>query len=281
VGTRAAPVLGLIAGGGNLPLEVARGLRRAGQPVRAVGFHGFTRPDLAACVEILEWVHLGEVRRLLETLQGLGVRETAVVGGIPKEVLFAKSSHVRPDSRAFELLASLRDKGDDAILRAVGSVLEEAGIPVRKQNEIAPHLLAPAGPLGSISPGAAQRADIAFAWPLAKTLGRLDIGQTVIVREGVVLAVEAVEGTDAAIRRGAELAAGDVSVIKVLKPTQDTRFDYPTIGARTGETLVAAGATLLAIEAGHCFVVEREQLLALTEAAGICVYGVAPEEFVT
>ena len=130
-----------------------------------------------------------------------------------------------------------------------------------------------------LAPSPAQRADIAFGWPIAKALGALDIGQTIVVRDGVVLAVEAVEGTDAAIRRGADLAGGNISVIKVLKPAQDARFDYPTIGAETGETLAAARATLLAIEAGHCFVVERERLVECAEAAGICVYGVEPGEF--
>lgn len=279
MGARAEPVLGLIAGGGNLPLAIADHLRAAGRAVRAVGFHGFTRPELADRVEVLDWVHLGEVTRLLEALQRLGIREAAVAGGIPKELLFANSAQIRPDARALEVLGALREKGDDTILRAVGEVLEGAGIQVRKQYEVAPELLAPPGPLGAVPLAPAERAAIEFAWPLAKTLGRLDIGQTIVVRDGVVLAVEAVEGTDAAIQRGADLADGGVSVIKVLKPNQDARFDYPTIGAMTGATLVAARARLLAVEAGRCFVVDREELLAHTDAAGICVYGVAPGEF--
>ncbi len=274
---RALP-LGLIAGQDRLPIEVAQALRAQGRTVHAVGFQGFTDPELGRWVDSLEWVYVGQIALLLEGLARCRVRDVVVVGGIPKRNLFANSSLVRPDARALALLGALRDKGDDAILRALGGTLDEAGLRVWAQDEIAPELLAPPGAFGAIEPTPSQRDDIAFAWPLAKALGRLDIGQTIVVRERTVLAVEAMEGTDAAIRRGAELAGGAVSAIKVLKPNQDSRFDFPTIGAQTGASLAAAGAQLLAVEAGRCFVVERERLLELAEAAGICLYGVTASD---
>ncbi len=267
--------LGIIAGQGALPLEVARAVRATGRRVVAVAFRGFAREGLADAVDEVEWVHVGQVQALLDALSGAGVREVACAGGIPKEHLFAHSELIRPDARALALLGQLDDRGDDAILRAVGSVLEEAGFRVQPQDEVAPELLATAGPMGATQPSAEQLDDLAFAWPIAKTLGTLDVGQSVVVRDRTVLALEAIEGTDAAIRRGAALGHGAVSVVKVLKPHQDRRFDFPTIGAATVETLRESGAGLLAVEAGCTFVVEREELVKGADAAGICLLGVA------
>ena len=269
--------LALIAGQGGLPLEVARSVRAAGRPLRALGFRGFTDPELESCVDQLDWVYVGQVEALLRALEATGTRAVACAGGIPKEHLFANSEFVRPDAKALSLLGSLDDRGDDAILRAVGGVLETAGFTIEPQDQVAPALLAPPGPIASRAPRPEERDDVAFAWPIAKTLGRLDVGQCVVVRERTVLAVEAIEGTDAAIRRGASFAHGAVSVIKVLKPGQDRRFDFPTIGAETVRTLKACGAELLAVEAGSTFVVERDALVGEADAAGICVVGVSAE----
>ena len=188
-----------------------------------------------------------------------------------------RSAELRLDARALRLLGEVRAWGDDALLRLLADEIEGEGIRVRGQDRVAPELLAPVGPLGAVTPTAAQWREIARAWPIAQALGALDIGQTLVVRGGIVLAVEAIEGTDAAIRRGAALARGGrVSVIKVLKPSQDRRFDLPTIGPQTALTLRECGAELLAVQAGHTFVLKRGEVARLADEAGICVCGVDP-----
>ena len=160
-------------------------------------------------------------------------------------------------------------------MRAIAAVLEAEGLRVVGQGELAPDLLAPIGPLGRIEATPAQLDDVAFAWPLAKAVGQLDFGQTVVVRERTVLAVEAIEGTDAAIRRGGALGREGAVVVKVCKPTQDPRFDLPAIGPATLESLRAARAALLAVEAGRTLVVERERFTREADSLGICVLGVS------
>jgi UDP-2,3-diacylglucosamine hydrolase len=270
-----APTLGLVAGEGSLPFEVARGARRAGRRVAAAAFRGFADPALAAEVDALHWLYVGELGALLERLAAEGAVEVVLAGLVPKEHLFSGSGLVRVDARAAALLAELRDRGDDSILRALGAALEAAGLRLASQAEFAPHLLAPEGPLGSTRPSAAQLDDVAFAWPLAKAIGRLDIGQTVVVRERTVLAVEAIEGTDATIRRGGALGRGGACAVKIWKPDQDPRLDFPTIGPATVETLQTSGVALLAVEAGRTLVLERDRVVSRADAAGICLLGVA------
>ena len=270
-----ADVLGLVAGQGRLPFEVARGARRAGRRVWLAALRGFADPALAREADAVRWLHVGEVGALLEALRAEGVRELVLCGLVPKELLFADPSLVRLDEAAMRLLAGLRDRRDDALLRALADALEAEGFRVASQAAYTTELLAPEGPLGAIAPTPAQLDEVAFGWPIAKAIGALDIGQTLVVRERVVLAVEAIEGTDQAIRRGGALGRGAVSVIKVAKPTQDPRLDVPVIGPETIHTLVEAGARLLAVEAGRTLVLERAELVARADAAGICVLGVA------
>jgi hypothetical protein len=269
-----APTLGLVAGHGRLPFEIARGARRAGRRVAAAAFRGFADPTLEREVDAWQWLHLGELAALLAWLAAEGAGEVVLAGLVPKEHLFSGSGLVRIDASASALLAGLRDRGDDAILRALGGAFEQAGLRLASQAEFAPHLLAPEGPLGAVRASAAQLADIAFAWPLAKAIGRLDIGQTLVVRERSVLAVEAIEGTDAAIRRGGALGRGGALAVKVWKPTQDPRLDFPTIGPDTVETLRESRVALLAVEAGRTLVLDRDELVRRADAAAICVLGV-------
>lgn len=271
----APDTLGLIAGQGQLPFELARAAQTAGRRVTAIALRGFADAALESAVESCHWLAVGELDALLRTLAKEGAREAVLVGTVAKDVLFAGAEALRLDARAAALLAGLSDRGDDAILRAIAAVLEAEGIRVVGQGELAPELLAPRGPLGRVTPTAAQLDDVAFAWPLAKAVGQLDFGQTVVVRERTVLAVEAIEGTDAAIRRGGALGREGAVVVKVCKPTQDPRFDLPAIGPATLESLRAARASLLAVEAGRTLVVERERFTREADALGICVLGVA------
>lgn len=269
-----AATVGLVAGAGRLPFEVARGARRAGRRVVAVAFHGFADAALEAEVDALHWVRLGELAALFGALHDAGAREAVVAGNVPKENLFAGSDLIRLDERGMAFLAALKDRSDDAILRGLGDAIEGEGVHVLSQATYAEHLLAPAGPLGRVAPTAEQLADVAYAWPLAKEIGRLDIGQTLVVRDRSVLAVEAIEGTDAAIRRGGALGRGSVCVVKVWKPGQDPRFDFPTIGPDTLVTLSEAGAALLAVEAGRTLVLERDAVVQRADELGIALLGV-------
>ena len=272
----AEPKLGLIAGSDHLPLELARAARDAGRRVVGLAFRDLTDPSLEDEVEQLVWLHLGQLDALVAALRGAGLREVVMAGKVPKLLLFERSERVRPDARALQMVEGLGDRADDAILQAIVGLIEQQGIRVLPQAELAPRLLAEVGILGHIHPTSTQLGEIAFAWPLAKALAGLDIGQTVVVRERAVLAVEAIDGTDATIRRGGDLARGSACVVKVAKPQQDPRFDLPAIGLGTVESLAAAEVPVMAVEAGRTLVLERAALIERADAHGIALVGIEP-----
>jgi hypothetical protein len=265
--------LGIVAGRGELPLDVARAARREGRRVAAVGFPGETDARLATCVDTLVWLRPGEVAAILAAFAAAGVREAVLAGGMPKAALFGDPARLGADARAGEALARLADRADASILAGVERVLHAAGIRLLGQAELVPELLGGEGPLGRVRPSAVQRADARFGWRVARALARLDVGQTVVVRERAVLAVEAAEGTDAAIRRGGAIASGAV-VVKRARPAQDPRFDLPAIGPGTLDAMRDAGAAALCFEAGQTLILERERLVAAADAAGIALWGV-------
>jgi DUF1009 family protein len=270
-----AGTLGLVAGQGRLPFEIARGARKAGHRVWLALLRGLADPALADEADRASWLHVGELGALLDGLRDAGASEVVLAGLVPKALVFADPSLVRVDAKAATLLAGLHDRRDDTLLRAFADALEAAGVRVASQAAYVAELLAPEGPLGQVPPSPAQLDDLRFGWPIAKAIGSLDIGQTLVVRSRSVLAVEAIEGTDAAIRRGAALAGGGASVLKVWKPSQDPRLDFPVIGPETITTLAEVGAALLAVEAGRTLVLAREEVVARADAAGVCVLGVA------
>jgi DUF1009 family protein len=274
VSSTPAATVGLVAGAGRLPFEVARGARRAGCRVVAAAFYGFADGALEAEVDAIQWVRLGELGALFGALRDAGAQEAVVAGNVPKENLFAGSDLIRLDERGAAFLAALSSRSDDAILRGLGDAIEGEGIHVLSQATYTEHLLAPAGAFGRTRPTPEQLADVAFAWPLAKEIGRLDIGQTLVVRDRSVLAVEAIEGTDAAIRRGGALGRGSVCVVKIWKPGQDPRFDFPTIGPDTLVTLSEAGVGQRAVEAGRTRVLEREVVVQRPDEHGNAHHGV-------
>lgn len=265
--------LGLIAGRGTLPLDVARSARRSGRRVAAVAIRGLADRRLEDEAQVT-WLHLGEVGAALAALRAGGVREAVLAGKVPKQSLLDDFGALRLDERAAALVAGLADRRDDAVLSLVAELLEAAGIRLLPQTALVSELLAGEGVLGSVRPTPAQLADVAFGFQVAKALGSFDIGQTVVVRDHVVLAVEALEGTDAAVRRGGALARG-ACVVKVAKPGQDPRFDLPAIGPDTLAALDEAGAALLAVEAGETLLLERERLLEAADAAGVALLGVS------
>jgi DUF1009 family protein len=274
--SRANPeVLGLIAGAGTFPMVVARSARGRGQAVVAVAFPEHTDPRIEEEAAKLTWLHPGELGAALDALRSAGVRDAVMAGKVPKASLYSEGAALRLDTEARRLLRGLRDRRDDSLLRALAGTLQEHGIRLLPQAQLVPELMAGEGPLGRTRPTPEQAADIAFGWSIAKTMAGLDIGQTVVVKDRAVLAVEAIEGTDAAIRRGGGVGAG-AAVVKVAKPDQDPRFDLPAIGLDTVSSLIEVRASALAFEAGRTVVLDREKLPDLADAHGVALLGVDP-----
>lgn len=270
------PTLGLLAGQGRFPLEVAREARRRGERVVAVGIRDGADPALEAEVDVFEWAYLGQLQRLVDVFAEQGVERAVVVGKIPKAHLYDPAA-LHLDERAMGALRRLADRKDDSIQGALAGELEREGIALLLQPDAAPGLFAGPGPLGAVEPSAAQRADLAFGWSVARSLGEHDIGQSVVVRDCAVVAVEAIEGTDATIARAGQLVSGGgLVVVKVAKPGQDPRFDMPAIGPDTIKTLAAAGAGAIFFEAGRTVVLDQSSVRRDADAQGIAVVGVPP-----
>jgi hypothetical protein len=267
-------VVGVIAGGGVMPRLFARGARARGVRVVAVAHVGESDPDLERDVDALTWVHVGELGRLRDALRAGGVQDVALCGGIRKTRLFEDA---RPDEAALALLVRLDAFGDDAVLRALAGWLEAEGLRVIGSTGYLGDALLAAGDMGTRPPTREERADVAHGLHVARALGGLDVGQCVVVKGGVVLAVEAIEGTDACLRRGGALGRGGAVAVKIAKPGQDLRFDLPAIGPGTLEVMREAGIAVLAGEAGRTLCLEREGVIAQARAAGLCLYGLAAD----
>jgi DUF1009 family protein len=269
-------VLGLIAGQGVFPLEVARTARLRGVRVACVALRDQARPEIASAVESITWIYPGEVGAGLAAFRAAGVRDVVMVGKVIKNDLIQNPGALRLDAQAIGMMGEIGDRKDDTILGKLADFIETLGLRLLPQYALTPELLAPEGVLTRTQPTAAQRADIAFGFPIAKRIGDLDIGQTVIVKDRAVIAVEAIEGTDAAIRRAGAIASG-ACVVKVAKPSQDPRFDVPTIGPGTVAVLVEANVSVLAIEADATVVLEREAAVRAADEHGIAIVAVSAE----
>jgi hypothetical protein len=237
-----------------------------------VAFPETTEPGLADCVDSLTWVRPGEVGAILAAFAAARVNEAVLAGSVAKHALWSDPSRLGADAGGRALLDRLGDRADLSILAGVEQVLRERGIRLLGQAELVPELLAGPGPLGRVRPTPAQLADAAFAWPIARALAGLDVGQTLVVKDAAVLCVEAAEGTDAAIRRAGAIASGTV-VVKVSRPGQDPRFDLPAIGSGTLAAMHDAGAAALVFEAHWTLVLERPALVAAADAGGISIFG--------
>jgi DUF1009 family protein len=260
--------IGLIAGNGQFPLIFARAARKNRLSVRAVAHIGETDSELEAHVDAIQWLHVGQIKKLIRFFRRSGIDVAVMICGIRKTRMF---TDVRPDTKAIALFAAMKHTHDDGILRAFAEVLEKAGIRVLPSTDLVPELLAAEGCWTRRRPGRAEKADIELGWKLAKEIGRLGIGQCVVMGGGSVLAVEAIDGTDATIARGAGLGKGNAVVVKICKPNQDLRFDIPAVGVETIEIMAAHGATALAVEAGRTVVFDREKMIAAADAAGIAI----------
>ncbi len=262
--------LGLIAGNGVFPLEVALAARQRGIKLIALAHRGETRPELEAQVDQLTWIKVGELQKIVDVLKSAGVEHAAMAGGISRANL---ADTFAPDERALKMLASITRWSDDAVLRAIAREIESEGIPVIDPVPLMDDAVAKSRLMAGPEASEKQLRDVALAFTIARSLGAFDIGQSVAVRGGVVYSVEAVEGTDAALRRAASIAGKGLIVAKVSKPGQDLRFDRPAIGPGTIELLMEIGAAMLGIEAGKCLILERERTLAMAQSANLTVYG--------
>ncbi len=266
--------LGLVAGYGTFPLELAETLQLQGFEVHTVAAREETSPDIEKYSASTRWLHVGQLGGMIKTFKACDVSSVIFAGKVHKLHLFR---NFRPDLTAIKRLALLPDKRDDTIMLAIVDELARSGISVRPQTEFAGEMLAGEGLLFGPGPDRDSMADIRFGYTQARGIASLDIGQTVVVQNGAVLAVEALEGTDETIKRGGSLGNGKATVVKVAKPEQDLRFDVPAFGPDTLETMHAAGCRALAVEAGITLMIERHRLAGLANDYRISVYGYRPE----
>jgi UDP-2,3-diacylglucosamine hydrolase len=264
--------LGMIAGNGRFPFIFAQEAKREGYCVVAVAHRDETLAEIEQVVDELTWVYVGQLGKIIRTFKRARVSQAVMAGGIRKVRLFG---NFRPDLRGASFLARLKSRDDDALLRGIAAELEKDGITILESTLCVPQIITTAGVLTRHAPSAHQWDDIRFGIHVAKEIGRLGVGQTVVVKNHMVLAVEAVEGTDETIVRGGNLARSGCVVIKVSKPQQDLRFDVPAVGVETIKKLRQAGAVALALEAGKTLLLEKDTVLAEADAGGIAVVGVA------
>ncbi len=269
-----APVVGLIAGGRQFPVLVAQGVKAKGLRLVVAGFSGHTNPEVYPLADAHRELKLGQLAKLLDFLKEQRVRQVVMAGTINKPGVL-DIRHF--DARAVKVLLSLPGKGDDAILRAVSSLLEAEGMELVSPQAYAQGLGTPLGVLTRRAPDEREWADLRRGAMLAREMGRLDIGQGVVLREGIVAAVEALEGTDAAIRRGCELGGPGCVVVKMLKPSQEERVDLPSVGPDTVRELARGKGTCLGVEAGKSLFFDLEAAVEAADRAGIAIVGLAPE----
>jgi DUF1009 family protein len=260
--------LGLIAGSGRLPFVAAGEARLQGRRVVAVGIRGETDPSLAQVVDAMRWVRLGQLGAVVKSLRHEGVSEALMLGKVDITHLF---SRIRPDLLGARVLFKARDRRGDSVLEAIVETLGDEGIRILETPPFLGPLLVRAGMLTRRAPTDEERKDIILGREIARQIATLRIGQTVVLKRGTVVAVESVEGTDAAIRRGGELGRGGVVVVKVARLDQDLRFDLPTVGPETLHALREAKATVLALEAGRTLLLDREKFVAGADALDLTV----------
>lgn len=271
--TAEGPPIGVIAGNGSFPFYFSRDAIRHGHRVIVVAHRGETDDSIEQYVHSCTWIRVGELGRLIETFRAAGVREVAMAGGINRVRLFGG---VKLDARGAALLYKLRSAKDDVIMRGIADELANEGMEVIPCTRYLQDCLAREGALTASTPTTEELADIDVGVAALRAMSAQDIGQLVVVREGVVVAVEAVEGSDRTILRGGELGGKGAVVVKCAKPTQDMRFDVPTIGERTVQTMIRANIRVLAIEAGRCLILEEPRVRALADRHSIAVVGIPP-----
>ena len=264
--------LGLIAGTGRFPIAVAQAYKKStGNMIHAISFRGEENPQLNDFVDEYTIISVGELGRLIMVLRKAGVKKAVMAGRIAHTRLFDDIESLGFDARGKKFLFSLPDGRADTILGAVARELRSEGIELMDSTAFVKDILPKKGVLTKRRPNETQLRDIEFGKNMAIEMGRLDVGQTVVVKNQSVVAVEAMEGTDETIRRGGKLARGDAVVVKMAKPAQDMRFDVPIIGTETIETMREAGGAVLAISEGNALILDLEHVVRKADEYGICI----------
>jgi DUF1009 family protein len=268
--------IGLLAGSGRFPILFAEKARRLGRPVVCVGILDEAPDELVPLVDRFYWAGMAKLGRMIRCFKREGVEQIVMAGKLHKVKMNVSFRVLRylPDWRTIRtyFLTRRKDNKDDTMLLAVIAEFAKDGMTFASALDFCPELLVKPGLLTQRGVSQKEEADIAFGWELAKEMGRLDVGQSVAIRERAVLAVEAIEGTDQAILRAGTLCPrGGIVVVKVAKPQQDMRFDVPTIGCATIESMKKAGARVLAVEADKTIIIDQDQTVALAEKYGISI----------
>ena len=267
--------LGLIAGNGRFPFLVLDAARHAGHEVTVIALTEETFPDLASAAARppaapFHWISLGQLATCITLLQQAGVTKAVMAGQVRHTTLFA---NIVPDKALATVLMRLKAGNTDSIISAVADVLRDHGIELLYSTAFLTPLVAREGVLTRRQPTDEERADLTYGYGIADAIAGLDIGQTIAVKSAAVVAIEAMEGTDAVIARAAQLAGAGVRIVKVAKPNQDMRFDVPVVGVSTIEAMRASGATLLSVDAGKTLMIDGDAILHAANDAGICIVG--------
>jgi len=273
------PKLGLIAGNGRFPFLVLDAARAQGYDVVVAAIKEEAFPDIESHgAKAVHWLSLGELSKLIETFQREGVTRAVMAGQVKHKQIF---SSIRPDWRLAKLLLSLSTRNTDSLLGAIAKVLADEGITLESSTSLLEPLLAKPGVLTKSAPSAQQLKNIEYGRAVARGLSQYDIGQTVVIAESACVAVEAMEGTDAAIERAGQLMASldpgritlarELTVVKVSKPKQDMRFDVPVVGVKTIEVMRKAGATCLALDAGKCLLIDGDAVIRAADDSGMAI----------
>ncbi len=269
--------IGIIAGSGQFPRLVAYNARATGYGVIICGFHGHTDPALGKAADSFAMFYLGQFEKVIAFFRTHGVRQLCMAGAINKP----KALNLHPDLRAARILLSLHGKGDDALLRAIIGELEREGFNIVQASSFSKGLSCPKGVLTQRGPTPEEWSDIIWGWPIADALGRFDIGQSLVVKQGMVVAVECLEGTDTTLRRGGKLGGAGCVALKRFKPGQDDRADMPSVGLSTVRLLLECGYSCLAVEAGKTLFFDRDQAIALADAHHLCIIAITQDDIVS
>ena len=266
--------IGLIAGNGRFPFLALQGARRLGHDVTVVAVKEEAFPELEDAARQagadLHWVSLGHLGKCIKVLRQADVRQAIMAGQVKHAKIF---SGIIPDLTFLSVLTKLRARNTDALISAVADVLRGEGIELLNSTAFLEPLLARPGTLARRAPSDHEQEDLAFGYRMADAIASLDIGQTIVVKDKAVVAVEAMEGTDAVIRRAGEIAGSGTCVVKVAKPKQDMRFDVPVVGTATIEAMKKSGAAVISIDAGKTLIIDGQTFFAAADAAGIAVIG--------
>jgi DUF1009 family protein len=264
---------GLIAGNGRFPFLVLQAARSRGIDMVVAAIREETFPEIEKSAGTVHWLSLGQLGRLIEFFKQHGVNRAVMAGQVKHKQIF---SAIRPDWRMVKLLGSLATRNTDSLIGGVARVLSEEGIEVENSTAFLQPLLATSGNMTRRAADPRERADIDYGLAIARHVAAMDIGQSVVIADRACVAVEAMEGTDAIIRRAATLSHGrPLTIVKVAKPNQDLRFDVPVIGPQTITTMSECGATAIAVEAEITLLLDRNELLAEADRRGIVVEGVS------